>query len=163
MSSYLHFDATTIEYFWRIVIALLCGTIIGTERVIAHKIAGMRTYALVSAGAAFFVCIGQSVLAVFGSGGANGYLGMLGAIITGIGFMGAGIFMFRGQNNGSTTGLTTASGLWVAAGIGMACGLGLVPLAIMVTILTLFVFVVLWYVEQGVKKVAPVNDQDNNE
>ncbi len=157
MSTYLHIDPVTMGYFWKIVIALACGTIIGTERVIAHKVAGMRTYALVAVGAAFFVVIGESLLGVFGSSAANGYLGMLGAIITGIGFMGAGIFMFRGANSTPTTGLTTASGLWIAAGVGMASGLGMTTLALLVTVLTLFVFVVLWYVEQGVRKIAPDN------
>ena len=70
--------------------------------------------------------------------------------------MGAGVIIFRDT---SVTGLTTASGLWAAAGIGMACGYGLYVPAFMATLLSLFIFVVLWHVEQHVKKYSFVQEE----
>ena len=70
-------------------------------------------------------------------------------IIVGVGFLGAGMIIFKDHQ---LTGLTTASGLWVAAGIGTAVGFGLYNLAIVATVLTLFVFTVLWYLESKIKR-----------
>ena len=153
MISNFIFDASTIDILIKLGFALLFGILIGTERIISHKAAGMRTYALVSMGAALFVIISELIIQKYALLGMNvgDPLQMPSMIISGIGFMGAGIIIFRDT---SITGLTTASGLWVAAGIGMACGAGLFGPAFIATILTLFVFIVLWQVEQGIKKIA---------
>jgi putative Mg2+ transporter-C (MgtC) family protein len=78
-------------------------------------------------------------------------------IISGIGFLCAGIIIFRETN---VTGLTTASGLWVAAGIGLACGAGFYVPAFIATLLALFVFIVLWHVEREVKAISSRLDPD---
>lgn len=147
-------DPEMITIFWNLVAAMLCGVVLGTERILARKTAGMRTYALVSMGAAFFITVGALVLK---QSGVSGFVPfhLLAAIISGIGFMGAGVIILRGTN---VQGLTTASGLWVAAGIGAACGYGFVVPAFIATMLTLFIFIILWYIEQGVKKFAPGHD-----
>lgn len=143
-----------MDLFLKLGAALLCGVIIGTERNISHKAAGMRTYALVAMGAALFIIVGELALKYYIDTGLGAFVNpfpIAAAIISGIGFMGAGVIIFRGT---SVTGLTTGSGLWVAAGIGMACGYGFYVPAFMTTVLTLFVFEVLWHVEQRVKKVS---------
>lgn len=142
-------DGATFDIILRLFIALSLGMIIGTERVWAHKTAGMRTYALVSMGSALFVVISNEMVKYYvGFSGMNPLM-IVSQIVVGIGFLGAGIIF---NKDSKLIGLTTATGLWVAAGIGMASGLGLFNIAIVATILTLFIFIVLWYIEERVKK-----------
>lgn len=151
------FDLQMIDSIIKLLIALLLGVVIGVERVWAHKTAGMRTYALVSLGSALFIIISEMV--------AQKYLGvtnfdplrLASQIIVGVGFIGTGVIFTKGME---LKGLTTATGLWVAAGIGMACGFGLFNLAIVVSVLTLFIFIVLWFIEHFLKKTKMFNTKD---
>ena len=133
----------------RLLVAMLCGMVLGAERVLASKSAGLRTYALVSIGSALFVLISASVVLMHPGGIDTDPLRMAAQIVTGIGFLGAGIIMVRKDH---VVGVTTASGIWVAAAIGTAAGFGLFWLAIVATLLTLFIFVVLWFVERAIEK-----------
>ena len=74
---------------------------------------------------------------------------MAAQIISAAGFICAGLVFVH--KNG-VVGLTSSAGLWVSVGIGMACGFGLHKLALIATILTLFIFIVLWFVEAQIKK-----------
>ncbi len=142
-------DQDTLGYILPLFIALFFGMIMGMERVYAHKTAGMRTYALVSMGSALFVLVsGEMVKAYAGFDGLNP-LHIVAQIIVGVGFIGTGL-IFTKDNR--LMGLTTATGLWVSAGIGMACGFGLYKLAAVATVFTLFIFIVLWFIEQQLKK-----------
>lgn len=150
----------------KLVLAILLGGTLGLERSLARKTAGMRTYTLVALGSALFVIVSQVVTDQYLAMGIRAFdpLRVASQVVVGIGFLGAGLIIV--QNN-KLYGLTTAAGLWVAAGIGMAVGFGLYVLAIAVTILTLFVFTVLWYVERYVEAkaepVLPDRDHDGKE
>ncbi len=150
---HISIDPFTLEVLLKLAVAMLCGAIVGTERNISHKAAGMRTYALVSMGAALFVTVADTAFRAYIAMGFSAIdpMHVAAAIVTGIGFMGAGVIIFRDK---SVTGLTTASGLWVAAGIGLAAGYGLFQVALIATLLSLFVFEVLWHLEQRVKRFA---------
>lgn len=137
------------EMFVRILVALVLGVILGTERTTAHKTAGMRTFGLVSMGAALFVIISLVMTEQSLIFAGSDPLRMASQVIVGIGFLGAGLIIMQEQR---LSGLTTAAGLWVSAGIGMAAGFGLYSLAIFVTILTFFIFKVLWVVERRIEK-----------
>ncbi len=150
------FDPSTIDIALKLFWAMFFGMIIGTERLFAHKTAGMRTYALVSMGAALFVII--SSLVVQTSGGSFDPLRMAAQIVTGIGFLGAGMVIVHKSH---VLGLTSATGMWVASGIGMATGFGLYGLAIIATLLTLFIFIVLWFIEQQLKKTQLFEEGGN--
>ena len=101
----------------RVVLAgLVCG-LIGLEREMAGKAAGIRTYGLVGVGAAMF-----TVVAIYAFGSLDFASRIVGSIITGIGFLGAGTILHTKLH---VIGLTTAAGMWVAAGIGMAIGSGM--------------------------------------
>lgn len=78
-------------------------------------------------------------------------------VIVGIGFIGAGIIIFRDSR---VRGLTTATGLWIAAGIGMASGFGLYAIAIFATFITFIIFTVMWFFEREIKKVSGDWDED---
>lgn len=139
----------TTEILIRLIVALLLGVIIGTERVFAGKTAGIRTYALVTLGSALFVVVSQIVAKDFLGQTMFDPLRVASQIVVGIGFLGAGMVVLSG---GQMIGLTTASGIWVAAGIGMATGFGLYWPAIIATILTLVVFILLWFFERKIKE-----------
>ncbi len=139
------------EYLVKLFVAMLCGLIIGVERIIAHKTAGMRTYALVSMGAALFVLVADTTVDVYFNIASYNPSVITAAVVSGIGFLGTGLMIWRDKNH--LFGLTSATSLWVAAGIGLAVGYGAFDLAVLATILTLFVFVVLWFVEQRIKRI----------
>jgi putative Mg2+ transporter-C (MgtC) family protein len=158
----LFFNPTTV-IFGQLLLAVLLGVVLGTERsVIADKQAGTRTYALVALGSCLLSIISISVT--------TQYLGLVtfdpmrvvAGIVTGIGFLGAGVIIFK---ENTLQGLTTAAGLWVSAGIGVAVGYGLYAIAIFTTILTLITFTGLWYFEHRLdtfldnrRRKHPLND-----
>jgi putative Mg2+ transporter-C (MgtC) family protein len=127
-----------------LLLALLLGAVLGLERTIARKTAGLRTYGLVSMGSCLFILIAQEVLPTVGAFSFDP-LRMAAAIVMGIGFLCGGVIVFK---DSSLQGLTTAAGLWVAAGIGMAVGYGLVTLAVYATLATFITFTLFWFVER---------------
>ncbi|MAG12810.1 magnesium transporter MgtC [bacterium] len=147
----------TVEVFKHLLLAALLGSFLGIERVFAHKMAGVRTYALVSMGAALFIVISTSITPLYVDVTNFDPLRMAASVIVGIGFIGAGIIIFRDSR---VRGLTTATGLWVAAGIGMASGFGLYAIAIFAAFITLIIFTVMWFFEQEIKKVSGDWDED---
>lgn len=103
------------EFTLRILLALLLGSFIGTERQLRQRMAGLRTNALVAAGAALFVSTASlSVLPEEG-------IRIAAQVVSGIGFLGAGVIMREGVN---IRGLNTAATLWCSAAIGILSGLG---------------------------------------
>ena len=136
------------EFVTRLIIAAVLGGLLGLERSIAGKHAGMRTYALVSLGSALFVCMGTLASLQFTQFAGVNPLQLAGSIIIGIGFIGSGLAVFHGAHPGE---LTTASGIWVVAGVGMAAGFGFYTLALGATILGVFIFSVLARVEHSLR------------
>jgi putative Mg2+ transporter-C (MgtC) family protein len=135
-----------------IAFAALFGMLIGIERTLAGKSAGMRTYALVSLGSCLFVIV--TTLGFFETihltkDGTP--LMVISGIISGVGFIGAGLIFSKEE---SLHGLTSAAGLWIAAGIGIACGMGFFMISFFVTLLTLFIFTGVWVMEGWLKKVV---------
>lgn len=113
------------EYALRLLLACCCGALVGGERKRRHKDAGIRTHLLVTLGATLV-----TIVSCEGFGGDPSRVAA--NIVTGIGFLGAGVIFVKGR---SVTGLTTAAGIWTMAGVGMAVGTGLYGLAIMATLL----------------------------
>ena len=134
----------------RILVAAVLGGILGLERDIHGRGAGLRTHLLVSAGAALFMILSTRV-ATFGVVAGLDFTkvtdpGRIAAqIVTGIGFLGAGVIIREGFN---VRGLTTAACLWVAAAIGMASGAGQYMIATITTVLALFSLVLLRRLER---------------
>jgi len=112
-------EVTYLAVAVRIFAAVILGGIIGLEREIKHRPAGLRTYMLVCAGACLVMLTNQYVCQVYGTGDPV----RLGAqVVSGIGFLGAGTIIVTRRNQ--IKGLTTAAGLWSAAGVGLALGVG---------------------------------------
>lgn len=138
-----------------LAVATLLGLLLGFERTLAGKHAGMRTYALVSLGSALFTLAGVVAsyqLSMFS--GVNP-LQIAGSIVIGIGFIGTGLAAFRGDH---PVELTTASGIWVAAAIGMACGFGLYIVAIGTTVLAGLILSLFLRLENGLRNRYNIRD-----
>ena len=119
-----------ITFTIRLVVAMILGGIVGLEREYRAKDAGFRTHFLVAIGSALFTLISMYGFA----DGVKDTSRVAAQVVSGIGFLGAGIIVF--QRN-VIRGLTTAAGLWVTAAIGMACGVGQFYMAVLVTLLIL--------------------------
>ncbi len=141
----------TDYYIYRLLIASLLGAIIGIERDMHGRAAGLRTNMLVSLGSALFMIISESIVTSYGVNGTSeiilkGDPGRIAAqIVTGIGFIGAGSIIKFGF---SIKGLTTAACLWVSAGIGMSAGAGLYELSIITTVFGILGLIIFHYIEK---------------
>jgi len=140
-----------LDMFTRVFVAMVLGMILGIERVFAHKTAGMRTYSLVAIGAALFTVISVQVSETFVDISNFDPLRVASQVVVGLGFIGAGIIIFKGTK---ISGLTTATGLWVAGAIGVASGFSLYALAVFSTLLVLITFTFMWFIEKQVKKFS---------
>jgi putative Mg2+ transporter-C (MgtC) family protein len=125
----------------RLLLACLLGCLIGLERELKRKSAGVRTNLLICMGAAFFTLLG-SVLA----GDASPNKGQVASnIVQGIGFLGAGLIL---HNRSRVSGLASAASIWVVASIGMACGAGLYAAAIVGALIVICALGVVGLLEQ---------------
>ena len=130
--------------FWTTVgVAVLCGTIVGLERQLRGKPAGVRTSTLICLGTAVFVHLGSSV----GIAGGDPTR-VLGQIVTGIGFLGAGVILTRQD---AIYGVTTAAVIWTLASIGAAIGFGYYQGAVALSIVTVGVLAGIEFLESRVR------------
>jgi putative Mg2+ transporter-C (MgtC) family protein len=121
-------DPQSTEFWLRLGTAIFCGGIIGLERQLRGKAAGIRTSILICLGTELFVGLGSS----FG-GDRVDPTRVLAQVVTGIGFLGGGVILAR---EGSIIGVTSAAVIWVLAALGSLIGLGHLVAAIVLTILT---------------------------
>ena len=122
----------------RLVLAVICGGLVGMEREVHGRAAGLRTHMMVSVGAALTTLIGLFSLEILEVTWADPM--RIGAqVISGIGFLGAGTILLK-KGNSQITGLTTAAGLWVTAVIGLAVGAGFYEGALITALLAMLIF-----------------------
>ena len=131
-------EVTYLAVALRIFAAVLVGGILGLERGMKNRPAGLRTYMLVCVGACIIMLTNQYIYQVFGSGDP---VRMGAQVVSGIGFLGAGTIIVTRRNQ--IKGLTTAAGLWSAAGVGLALGVGFYEAAIAGTVAVFFVMTLL--------------------
>lgn len=130
--------------FWTVVgVSLLCGGVVGLERQLRGKPAGVRTSILVCLGTSVFIHLGAAI-----SGPGSDPARVLGQLVTGIGFLGAGVMFAR---EGVVAGVTTATVIWVLAAIGAAIGLGRYGGAIALALVTVGVLIGVELLESSVK------------
>ena len=136
-----------MENILQLLLAALLGGLIGLEREYKRKQAGLRTYSLVALGAAFFVIISYNTISnLVGQIETNfDPTRIIGQIVLGIGFLGAGLIVFRGSH---IEGLTTAAGLWVTAAVGVAIGVKLYFEAVFVSFLAICILAGLRLIEE---------------
>lgn len=125
-------------FIFRIASALVAGIIIGTQRELRQRQAGLTTNSLVAIGACIFILISESVIMRAQAAGGpvnNDNLRVLSQVVTGIGFLGAGVIM---KNGLTIHGLSSAATIWCSAAVGCLCGYGMwVEALIAVTVIIL--------------------------
>lgn len=145
------FESQMLVAFFRILLAAALGMAIGAEQEHRRKSAGLRTYTLVALGSALFTVI--SVYGFEGRGAVYDPGRIASQIVTGIGFIGAGIIILR---ENKIEGLTTAASIWATAGVGMAVGFGLYYIAAFAVFIILAVILIL----SALKKKNLSDDQE---
>ncbi|ASU34101.1 MgtC/SapB family protein [Mucilaginibacter xinganensis] len=137
-TSALEFNITDQDLI-KIAVGVICGGLLGLERQYKNKTAGFRTIILICLGSTIYTMIAQRAGA-----------GVNINIVTGIGFIGAGV-IFKG--NIEVSGLTTAAVIWISAAIGMSAGSGNYTIALLCTVITLCVLLLFNLLERYIDKV----------
>ncbi len=119
-------EITYVSILVRVLLAFVLGGLVGLERGMKNRPAGLRTYMLVCLGSCMVMMTNQYVMQVLGQGDP---VRMGAQVVSGIGFLGAGTIIVTSRNQ--IKGLTTAAGLWAAACMGLAIGIGFYELAVL--------------------------------
>lgn len=130
--------------FWKMVYATLVGSIIGLEREIRGKDAGLKTFVLISCGSAMFASMSLLL-------GSTDPARIAAQIVTGVGFLGAGV-IWKGSDG--ISGITTAAFIWVVAALGTLVGIGLVKESLVLTVGMLFSITIIAVIEKLIRKVV---------
>lgn len=128
-----------IIFFVRLLLAIICGGIIGYERTNRGKGAGIRTHCIVSLASCLMMLVskyGFGDMDIIGDGSR-----IAAQVVSGVGFLGAGMIYFNGRH--SVKGLTTAAGIWATSGIGLAIGAGMYTMGIATSLLILVMQLIL--------------------
>ena len=129
LQPYIHVEATTVEFIIDLLIGVTLGTIIGAERELRGKDAGISTHTFVISGAMLFTFMSMTVDPASQSR-------IAAQVVSGIGFLGAGLIL---KDGATVRNLTTAASIWFAGAIGMAIGFGYHQIAIIAAIASVFI------------------------
>lgn len=141
----------------RLVAALVCGVVLGLNRQLHGKMAGVRTQGVVALGAAL-----ATIAGTMADGSGAGVTRVMQGIVAGVGFLGAGVIV-KSARSQAVHGLTTAAITWLSAALGIACGAGLYLPALSTLVLTL---ALLWFgprVEAWMHRRWPVTEDAHSE
>ncbi|AQT67320.1 magnesium transport protein MgtC [Anaerohalosphaera lusitana] len=138
-----------------LLMAFTLGGLIGIEREINGKPAGLRTNIIICVGAAAFTVLGRHFAGEATEEVPEAFARLAAGIITGVGFLGGGVLIREGS---TVHGLTTAASIWLVTSIGIACGIGSYALAITVTLLAL---VVLLGLSPVAHRIRDVKDEEH--
>jgi len=144
-------EVTYLAIAVRILVAVIIGGLIGLERGLKNRPAGLRTYMLVCVGACIVMLTNQYMVQVYGTGDP---VRMGAQVVSGIGFLGAGTIIVTRRNQ--IKGLTTAAGLWSAAGVGLALGVGFYEAALIGGFAVFFVMTLLQRMDNSMHRNAKV-------
>lgn len=139
-----------VDMLLRLSVATGFGFLLGLERELRGKPAGLRSHMLVAMGAAAFVMVGMHILFATAEGDPSARIDptrIVEGVIGGIGFLGAGSII---QARGSVQGITTGASIWIAGAVGVASGVGNLPLAGLLAAFALITVVVLGFFEKEV-------------
>lgn len=134
--------------FIRLGVATLAGVLIGFERGVKNKTAGIKTHVLVCVGAALCMVVGQYTYLLIPESADITRIGS--GVVSGVGFLGVGTII---TGNHEVRGLTTAAGLWACACIGLAAGIGYIEGVFIALVFVMFTLLVLRYVDRGMTRL----------
>lgn len=135
----------------RLLGALVCGGMVGVDRELRKKKAGLKTHVLVCLGSCLCVIVSECI-ALGREGVTTDATRIAANVVTGVGFLCAATLMTR--RNGSMHGLTTAAGLWTTAIIGLACGAGWLEVGLLTSVIILLVFDLLGRVDAYITRIS---------
>lgn len=144
-------EITSVSIILRISIAVLFGGIIGFERGLKKRPAGLRTYMLVCVGSCLIMLTNQYIYQVFQSGDP---VRMGAQVVSGIGFLGAGTIVVTKRSQ--IIGLTTAAGLWAAAAVGLAIGIGFYEGALWSGVIIFLILSVLHFLDNKMQRNSKI-------
>ncbi|MGX8713228.1 MAG: MgtC/SapB family protein [bacterium] len=150
-------------FIFRLVSALVAGIIIGAQRELKQRQAGLTTNSLVAVGACIFILISESVImaATAGDGPVNNdNLRVLSQVVTGIGFLGAGVIM---KNGLTIHGLSSAATIWCSAAVGCLCGYGMWREALIAVAVVILINWGLKSIELYIKRLRHGNPKDDED
>lgn len=127
-----------LSIFFRLIVAMLMGAIIGYERATKKSTAGLRTFSIVCVAAALTMIINEHLISLYGTGDAAR---LAAQVISGIGFLGMGSIILTSRNQ--IRGLTTAATLWATAILGIAIGAGMIIPSCIAFIIMMFIIIVM--------------------
>lgn len=130
-----------ITFWQRILFSIICGAIIGIERQLRNKPIDIRTSILICLGTSLYIYLGVHV-----AHPGSDMTRVLGQIVTGIGFLGAGVIITTGQ--GLVSGVTSAAVVYLLAAIGAAIGFGFYSVALSISLVALFVLIGVEWLEE---------------
>ena len=139
------FNPMEVDFWIKVAYAILCGGLVGIERQVRGKPVGVRTSILICLGTSVFVELGG----LLGTGNGDPSR-VLGQVVTGVGFLGAGVMLSRG---GVVSGVTTAAVIWILAAIGACIGLGYFDAALVFSALTVSVLIGVSLLEAGFRRL----------
>jgi len=134
------------QIIWRLLLSVILSGLVGLERQMHRRNAGLRTHILVSLGSCLIMLTSLHVFDIYKGIASLDPSRIAAGVITGIGFLGAGTII---RDREGIRGLTTAASLWVVAAIGLAVGCGFNRAAVFATLLTLVVLLILRYFEDS--------------
>ncbi len=138
------FNYQNLEIFGQLFLAVILGALIGTEREVRGRLAGVKTHALVCLGSCLFTILSTVGFTYFAVGPGFDPSRIASQVVIGIGFIGAGLIVFQ---QSKIKGLTTAAGIWTTAAIGMTIGLKFYFVAFFAAFLVLLIYTLLYYFE----------------
>lgn len=142
------FNLDSLELIIRILVASICGGLIGIERNLRFKEAGIRTHMIVALGSALMMAVSKyGFLDALRHQGSYDVSRIAANVITGVSFLGAGVIFVRGI---SIRGLTTAAGIWATSGIGIALGAGMYVVGVSATLIMIILQVILHHAAGGI-------------
>lgn len=143
---------TDFQMILRLLLTMVLSGLIGLERQVHRRDAGLRTHILVALGSCLIMLTSLYVFDIYKDTASLDPARIAAGVITGIGFLGAGAIIREPEK---VRGLTTAASLWVVAGIGLAVGIGFSRVAIYTTVLVIIVLHFLRYAEGSLEKGMP--------
>ena len=146
------------EAFVRLFVAVIVGAVVGFDRELRNKPAGLRTHILISLAAALFTLITfelHHTVISSNSRTTTDPIRIIEAVTAGVAFLAAGAII---QSRGNVRDLTTGANMWLAGALGVACGAGDYTLAAFGTVFALIVLVVLGKLERAARKNSPDTD-----
>ena len=129
------------EIVLRLLSAVLIGCVIGIDRILHGKPTGIKTLGLVALGASLMTMASMDFATVHGKYDASAVSRVIQGVITGVGFLGAGVIV-HAQGDSKVHGLTTAASIWITAALGIVCGMGLWQIAGVALAIVLVLFLV---------------------